>query len=406
MKAALVAAVVCLLLTFAAPARAYPWMIRHEYTGCVQCHADPSGGGLLTAYGRAQSEILLRTPYGPAIEEPGKVSGFLFGAFDVPEPLLLGGDLREAALWVKPQGQPSTSDLFLMQGDLEGQVSVSRVRANASVGFAQEGAFPAALTRGSRDNLVSRVHWVGVDLGEDKQFLVRAGRMNLPFGIRSVEHVSWTRVYTRTDTNEDQQHGASFAWNLDGWRGEVMAIAGNFQERPDAFRERGYSGFVEWDPLSKLAVGASSLVTHANRGIDPNGVALPADLVRQAHGVYGRWSPALPLVLSLEVDYLHDSQPATFLNGALNSSGLAGTLWADVEPVQGVHVDAIGEMVTKESDLPGPGGTRPWLRAWGFVNWFFAPHVDVRGDVIYESDAQGSQRFGITTLLAQLHAFL
>src|SRR3954470_24712140 len=50
-------------------AHAYAWMIRHEYTGCNQCHADPSGGGLLTAYGRAQSELLLRTRYGMAETE-------------------------------------------------------------------------------------------------------------------------------------------------------------------------------------------------------------------------------------------------------------------------------------------------------------------------------------------------
>ena len=34
-------------------AEAYAWMIRHDYAGCNQCHADPSGGGLLTAPARA-----------------------------------------------------------------------------------------------------------------------------------------------------------------------------------------------------------------------------------------------------------------------------------------------------------------------------------------------------------------
>jgi hypothetical protein len=45
-------------------AHAYPWMIKHGYSGCPVCHADPSGGELLTAYGRAQSELLLRMHYG------------------------------------------------------------------------------------------------------------------------------------------------------------------------------------------------------------------------------------------------------------------------------------------------------------------------------------------------------
>lgn len=407
----LVRLVVWLLFVFVAPlvprrAQAYPWMIRHEYTACIQCHADPSGGGLLTAYGRAQGELLLRTQYGAPVEDPGRAAEFLFGPFHLPDSVLLGGDAREAALLVKPQGAPASTDLFLMQGDLEEQVSVGRVRENASVGFAQEGAFPAAITRASKDNLVSRVHWVGVDLGEDNQFVVRAGRMNLPFGLRSVEHVAWTRVYTGTNSNDGQQHGASFAWNVAKVRGEIMAIAGNFQESPDAFRQRGYSGYVEWGPSTGFTLGVSSLFTHANVGIDPNGVVLPGDLSRQAHGVFMRLVPWKPLVLSAEWDVLYDSQPATPQSAAINSAGTVAQLQADVEPIQGVHLVAIGEAVDKKSDLPAPGDVEPWFRAWGFANWFFAPHADARVDVIYEADAQGGQRFGITTLLAQLHVYL
>src|SRR5690348_5745616 len=65
-------------------AHAYYWMIRHSYTSCQPCHADPSGEGLLTQYGRAQSEILLSTRYGRAADrEPGRAKDFLFG---VPTP--------------------------------------------------------------------------------------------------------------------------------------------------------------------------------------------------------------------------------------------------------------------------------------------------------------------------------
>jgi len=72
-------------------ASAYPWMIRHEYQGCVPCHADPSGAGLLTEYGRAMGENVLRSRYGskPADELP-VYARFLFGV-PTPEWLLLGG---------------------------------------------------------------------------------------------------------------------------------------------------------------------------------------------------------------------------------------------------------------------------------------------------------------------------
>src|SRR5262249_32599486 len=120
-------------------ASAYAWMIRHDYTACAQCHADPSGGGLLTAYGRAQGELILRTHYGPPPEDPGGISGFLFGAVPLPDDVLLGGDVRGVALRQKANGSPALSDAFLMQADATGQVSVDRFRANASLGFAQKG---------------------------------------------------------------------------------------------------------------------------------------------------------------------------------------------------------------------------------------------------------------------------
>ena len=74
----------------ASRSEAYPWMIRHEYTGCASCHADPSGAGLITAYGRAQGYLLLPTKYGGSAEEdPGRMAQFLFGAIPLPDTLLL-----------------------------------------------------------------------------------------------------------------------------------------------------------------------------------------------------------------------------------------------------------------------------------------------------------------------------
>src|SRR3954468_482447 len=116
------------------PAEAYAWMIRHEYTGCNQCHADPSGGGLLTAYGRAQSELLLRTRYGMAeTEEPVHTGEFLLGLLPLPDSVLLGGDARGAYVRVAPRGLPASEQLLLMQADLEGQATIGRVRVGGSV---------------------------------------------------------------------------------------------------------------------------------------------------------------------------------------------------------------------------------------------------------------------------------
>ena len=399
-----VAIVVCafgVLFTWSSRASAYAWMIRHEYAGCNMCHADPSGGGLLTEYGRAQSEVLLRTHYGfeGAKEEPGNAGEFLFGAVKLPESVLLGGDFRVMQLHMEVPGSPATDQLIWMQADMEGQWSLDRFHVNGSIGYVPLGDLPASLTHSSQENLISRVHWVGVDLDEDKQWMVRAGRMNLPFGIRSIEHTLWVRTQTRTDTDATQEDGVSLAFNGTGLRGEVLAIVGNMQLSPAAYRERGYSAFVEWAPTTGLAVGVDSLITHADRD-----VVLQTPLWRQAHGVFGRWSPARIVVISSEWALTFESQPPTATAGATNTSGTAGYLQLDVEPLQGVHVGATGEL--EDTPLSGPTSSPPSLGAWGTLQWFFAPHVDIRADAIVQSLASGSTHTNVTTLLGQFHAFL
>src|SRR5271155_769417 len=87
-------------------ASAYPWMIRHKYQGCVPCHADPSGAGLLTDYGRAMAENVLRSRYGvPAPDEPSSVANFLWGV-PTPDWLLLGGSIRNAVYILKEPNTP------------------------------------------------------------------------------------------------------------------------------------------------------------------------------------------------------------------------------------------------------------------------------------------------------------
>ena len=82
---AFLGALFCAVMVFAPQVQAYPWMIRHEYTACATCHTDPSGAGLLTAYGRAQSSILLSSHYRQTSdEEPGREKDFLFGLAPLP----------------------------------------------------------------------------------------------------------------------------------------------------------------------------------------------------------------------------------------------------------------------------------------------------------------------------------
>jgi hypothetical protein len=274
-----------------------------------------------------------------------------------------------------------------MQADLAGQLSFNRFRVAGSIGYAEEGAAEARLTHGAGGNAVSRTHWIGFDIGPDRNWLLRIGRLNLPFGIRSVEHTLSTRVATRTDVNASQQHGVALAYNGGSFRAEAMFIYGNLQVSPAGYRERGYSATIEYAAASRLGLGISSLVTSAEHNL----FLPPGSITRQAHGAFTRFAPWKSIVLLCEFDFLAQAS-----SGQATQTGSAGMLQVDFEPTQGLHVMATGETFV----VPGKAGSGKAL--WGSAAWFFLPHLDLRIDAVRTT----YPTFTADTLLAQVHAFL
>lgn len=391
----LVAAVLVVLFT---PARAdaYTWMIRHQYSGCGVCHADPSGGEVLTAYGRAQSDLLLRMRWdGKKAEEaePSSAAGFL-GFAELPDALLLGGSLRMASTM-----KDGTLSAFPMQMDVYGQFRVGSFFAGGNVGAARvEVGSPHAraaqvtTNQGHEFNLISRNHYLGMDF-DNGAYTARIGRLNLPFGIRIPEHTMWVREATRTDRESDQQHGVALAYGSEQLRAEGMVILGNYQIGPDEFRERGYSFFVELMAAPRAALGVSSNYSLARR----DRMTLESNVTRGSHGAFTRLTVFDPLAVLAEANLILDSS---------KTLGYVGFIQADYEILQGLHGILTGELLnagqSKQDQLAGTpatkGGGQPAFGAWVSAAWFFLPHLDMRIDAIL--------RPGGPTLLAQLHAFL
>ena len=389
------AAILAFLLTVlaASDASAYQWMLRHGYTGCATCHSDPSGGGVLEPYGGMVANEVLRTQYsdGSGDLEESHAGEFLWGLLPLPEPLRLKGDVRLLSLATKTEERPIDQQWIWMQADFAAGVKWKNFVASASVGYADEGAELAAITREDEQNIVSRYHWLGF-WNDSRSLLIRAGRMNLPFGIRTIEHTLWARELSRTTINDDQSHGVAGFYGNEWVRAELMAIAGNFQTRPDDYRERGYSGYVEFMPIPQLALGASSLIVH--KQLDSSTLE---KTWRQAHGVMARWStPWEELLLAGEVDYVLSSS-----EGTDHRKGWAGYLQADVELLQGIHVIATGE-----SNNVAFHDTVASYSAWLSYQWFFAPHADVRFDNIFYRLRSQSESSDAFALLAQFHVYL
>lgn len=387
----------------ASPAMAYPWMVEHGYTSCAQCHIDPSGGSAMTDYGRAQAEILLRSHYSKKDAEtpPGRAADFMFGIFDKSDanrqpgaeaPKVQYFGQVDARSMVIPE--PGNVRWILMQGDLRAGVQTSFFTLYGSAGVVSDGGEGAWLTQNEGGfNLVSRDYWAGITPA--KGWMIRAGRMNLPFGIRSEEHILYTRSATRTSTNDDQQLGLSVNYGSRKLRGEIMGIAGNPQVAPDSFRERGYSGFLAWAPKNKIELGVSSQIRYSALDVDTSAPAL-----RQAHGVFARYSPFEHFALLGEADATM-YRPSADIGGTTAFGGV-GELEVDYEPVQGVHVKGGGEYCDSDwADTTAAVGT-----GWGAAQWFFMSNMDVRVDALYGALYCTPGAKASPMALAQFHVYL
>ena len=364
-------------------------MVRHHYLSCASCHVDPSGGTTLTEYGRAQSDVLVRWKPGAkaeASEEVDPSTRFLW-AVPLPEWLLISGNIRSGLMANAPGGVRP----LLMATEFRAALLMGPFVASGSLGFGYKGSGPASVVSWGDPALVSREHWLGLKFLDDS-VMVRAGRLNVPFGLRNIEHTSWVRTATRTDINISQQHGAAVAFNGESGRGEVMGIAGNFQMGPDAYRERGYSAFFEIGLGESGGLGVSSLVTASLRD-----VALLLPNTRHAHGIFARVAPVQALALMAEVDFLMQSVPQTPLG-----LGFTSFLQGDVEPWQGIHIIGTFEML--KQPVAGSGlSVGGWLSAM----WNVLPHTELRIDNIVRSTAgtTGGNVLSYTFLL-QAHVFL
>jgi hypothetical protein len=386
-----VSLLVALLWLLVGPAHAHSWMIREGYATCAECHLDPSGAGLLTDYGRAQSEILMRMPYEDRAPdwEPGKTKDFLWGAVPLPDWLELGGSSRSAYLLQK-SGDVNTHRFIQMQADVRAHLQIEHFRAYGSIALAEEGARGALITSMPDMNIVSREHWVGYDLND--HMLLRGGRMPLPYGLRVEEHTLLARQATQADINDTQQHGVAWAYNGKAIRTEVMGIIGNLQLSPDEYRERGGTGFIEWLPFSRGAFGVSALGAHAD--VDPEFLV---ERTRQAYGVTARYSPVEPIVVYGEGDLLVEDRNSD------NFTGNTGFVAVDWQIIQGLHLKGTGEWLSYGIDT-----LADTVGGWGTVQWFFAPHADIRVDVIQRSATTPSTDLKVdtTTGLGQLHFYL
>jgi hypothetical protein len=385
------------------PAAAYPWMIRHDYTGCGVCHVDPSGAGMLTDYGRAQSVLLMQMHYGepPKGDEAPGYADFMFGLFPMPEWLLAQVTFRGAEFWVTstspgatPGSTVTSSDqrILWMLLDARAELKLGIFRASGSLGWGNTPfTLPAAVVTNpdGTNELLARDYWIG--LQPDDTLLIRLGRINIPFGLRNVEHTAWVRNNTQTDINYSQQSGLSVAFDNSKVRTEVLLMLGNLNVQPDSYRQRGITGLVEVPVAERTTVGLSAFISRAGQSTSSN-----SPLLRQVYGAFTRWSPVEPIVVMAEAD--------VFLQDNLGSGNTQpnGVSWVQVnwQIIQGLYLSPAIETLTSY----GVSGTG--IGTWLTIDWFCLPHTELRLDGLYRYEPTNAGASNVFSFLIQLHVYL
>jgi hypothetical protein len=201
-------------------AAAEPIFLSRQYTRCTTCHFSPTGGGLLTPYGRSLSRIELST-FGHGDGAPaGREHEFLYGVLgDALKDVSLGISLRPAHLDIEAPGVEETRD-FLMNAEL-----AAAFRHDRWTAYAQVGRQP----RGDDARVTSFEHWLGY---QGERAGARAGRFLPAYGVRFADHTTFNRDTVGLD-NDDQVYALELSYTSD--RHLVQGTAGVRADEDHAF---------------------------------------------------------------------------------------------------------------------------------------------------------------------------
>jgi hypothetical protein len=347
-------------------AAAEPIFLSRQHARCTTCHFSPTGGGLLTPYGRSLSREELST-FGKstALRPPGREHEFLFGALgDSLRGISIGSDLRPSHLDVDATGFKSTRD-FLMNADI-----MVGLRRGSWTAYGELGRQP----RDSGVRVASFEHCLAY---QTTHWGARAGRFLPAYGIRLADHTSFTRAPLGLDNN-DQVYGLEL--NYTSHRHLLQLLAG-----AHADFARPFTATARWqfDLTPRTVLVASGLFREAST-LGPRGGAA---------GLAMGFAPTSRLSVWAQAD-ARFREPTT-------SGKRAYTLLSDVgfEIYRGIWVKLSPQLLTEFGDISGA-----MARMVVGLNLLPRTHWNVVLNWYHDRDRKTDET--ARTLLAQLHVYL
>jgi len=321
-----VLAAVGLVAVCATAASAEPRFLSKQYPRCTSCHYSPTGGGLLTAYGRSLSHRELSTfgeplPSHDATQqrdttnpEPGEES-FLFGAFGKSlGNLQLGIETRPSYLHYSVLDFSDNRNL-LMNADLHAAYRYKDWTFYGQVGREYD-------EDEAHFKLDSSEYWVGRQPENGVGF--RAGRFFPAYGIHFADHTSYNREFLEL-AQYDQIFGVEVSLSRGRYLTQVSVGPGRAE---NLIEENGSAAFTS---SARFQIDVTPRTVVAASGIFRDGTDFEP---RQgATGIAFGYAPTSRLTTWTQFDgqfVEHDSTSYIFVNET--SFEVYRGIWAVLSP--------------------------------------------------------------------------
>lgn len=169
-----------LLVTLTPKAHAYVENVVRGYPNCMACHVNPTGGGLLTDYGRSLSSELMSTIKTKNFQDP------FFGVVKNSPHLKWGGNIRTIQTRFE-NDQVKRGSSFLMQNSVEAAAYVKNFVFVATAGT-REG--PTARNP-KKGDFISERHYALYQA--DNTVRVKVGKFRQNYGLNDPNHTRFTK---------------------------------------------------------------------------------------------------------------------------------------------------------------------------------------------------------------------
>jgi hypothetical protein len=356
---AMLGAAMLLLAVLGATAQAEPYLAARMGMKCVQCHANPTGGGLRNVFGNTYAQTTL------AGKRLGGDEDLWTG--QLVKWAAVGGNVRANYTYLDVPDQDQTNEFEIEEG--RAYLELAAIPGRLSVYLDQR------VAPGTSENMEANVRW----WLKENAWYVKAGRMYLPFGYRLEDDNAFVRQLSGVNMqapDEGVEVGAEFG----NWSAQ-LAVSNGAGGGEETDHGKQFTSRVEY-VQSRWRAGASLLFNDADSG------------ERTGAGVFGALNLG-PVTLLGEVDFIEDE-------GIGAGTELLATLAeADWLLAQGHNLKATYEWFEPSEDIDEDEQTRSSL----LYEWSPVQFLQVRAGVrIYDGIPQNDTQNRKQAFL-QLHGF-